>query len=121
MANIYCDREKEHAIAVQRVKEDILLAKDVEKISKIFQMLSDAGRLKIVLALLKGDMCVYHLIEVCDGSQSGVSHQLRILKDNGIVKSKRLGKNVEYSIADEHIREIVEIGKAHLLCMAKEK
>ena len=117
VANIYCDREQEHALTVQRVKEDVLLAKDVEKISKTFQMLSDAGRLKIVLALLKGDMCVYHLIEVCDGSQSNVSHQLRILKDNGIVKSKRLGKNVEYSIADEHIREIVEMGKAHLLCM----
>lgn len=121
VANIYCDREKEHAIAVQRVKEDIMLAKDVGKISKIFQILSDAGRLKIVLALLKGDMCVYHLIEVCDGSQSNVSHQLRILRDNGIVKSKRLGKNVEYSIADEHIREIVEMGKAHLLCMKGEK
>lgn len=121
VANIYCDREKEHALAVQRVKEDIMLAKDVERISKIFQILSDAGRLKIVLALLNGDMCVYHLIEVCDGSQSNVSHQLRILKDNGIVKSRRLGKNVEYSIADEHIREIVEMGKAHLLCMKGEK
>ena len=121
LANIYCDQEKEHALAVQRVKEDIMLTKDVEKVSKIFQILSDAGRLKIVLALLKGDMCVYHLIEVCDGTQSNVSHQLRILKDNGIVKSKRLGKNVEYSIADEHIREIVEMGKAHLLCMKGEK
>ncbi|MBO5240762.1 MAG: helix-turn-helix transcriptional regulator [Clostridia bacterium] len=121
MANIYCDREKEHALTVQRVKEDIMLTKDAEKVSKIFQMLSDAGRLKIVLALLKGDMCVYHLIEVCDGTQSNVSHQLRILKDNGIVKSKRLGKNVEYSIADEHIREIVEMGKAHLLCMKGKK
>ena len=121
VANIYCDREKEHAVAVQRVKEDIMLSKDVEKISKIFQMLADAGRLKIVLALLKGDMCVHHLIEVCDGSQSNVSHQLRVLKDNGIVKSKRLGKNVEYSIADEHIREIVEMGRAHLLCTLEQK
>lgn len=117
MANLYYDREKEHEAAVQRVKQDVMLAKDVERMSKTFQMLADSGRLKIVLALLKGDMCVYHLTEVCDGSQSGVSHQLRILKDNGIVKSKRLGKNVEYSIADEHIREIVEMGKAHLLCL----
>ena len=120
MEKLSCDREKEHEATVQRDKEDILLAKDVEKISKIFQMLSDAGRLKIVLALLKGDMCVYHLTEICGGSQSAVSHQLRILKDNKIVKSKRLGKFVEYSIADEHIREIVEIGKAHLLCYSDE-
>ena len=98
-----------------------MLSKDVEKISKIFHMLADAGRLKIVLALLKGDMCVYHLTEICGGTQSGVSHQLRVLKDNKIVKSKRLGKNVEYSIADEHIREIVEMGKAHLLCSANQE
>ena len=121
MANLYYDREKEHEAAVQRVKEDVMLSKDVEKMSNTFQMLADSGRLKIVLALLKGDMCVYHLTEVCGGSQSGVSHQLRVVKDNGIVKSKRLGKNVEYSIADQHIREIVEMGKAHLLCSLSEK
>ena len=120
MEKIYCEREKEHAATVQRVKEDVMLVQDVEKISKIFQMLSDAGRLKIVLALLKGDMCVYHLTEICGGTQSGVSHQLRVLKDNKIVKSKRLGKFVEYSLADEHIREIVEMGKAHLLCVPSE-
>ncbi|MBQ8308871.1 MAG: helix-turn-helix transcriptional regulator [Clostridia bacterium] len=120
MANIYCDHEKEHALAVQRAKEDILMHEDVEKISRIFHMLADPSRLKIVLALMKGEMCVYHLTEVCDGTQSGVSHQLRILRDNKIVKAKRLGKNVEYSIADEHIREIVEMGKAHLLCNTAE-
>lgn len=120
MSNIYYNREKEHALAVQRAKEDILADKDVEKISRIFQVLADPSRLKIVIALLKGDMCVYHLTEVCDGTQSGVSHQLRILRDNKIVKAKRLGKNVEYSIADEHIREIVETGKAHLFCVAEE-
>ena len=111
-----CEREKEHAITMQRVKEDVLGKAEVEKISKIFHMLSDPGRLNIVLALMKGEMCVYHLVEVCGGSQSGVSHQLRILRDNHIVKARRLGQNVEYSLADAHIREIVELGKAHLLC-----
>ncbi len=121
MEKIYCDKEKEHEATMQRVKEDVMLSKDVEKISRTFQMLADAGRLKIVLALLKGDMCVYHLTEICGSTQSAVSHQLRVLKDNKIVKSKRLGKYVEYSIADEHIREIVEMGKAHLLCAASEE
>ena len=114
-----CEREKEHGLVVQRVKEDILTSSDVEKIAKIFHVLSDASRLKIVMALLKGDMCVYHLTEVCDATQSAVSHQLRILRDNNVVKAKRLGKEVEYSIADEHIREIVEMGKAHLTCDAE--
>lgn len=113
-----CEREKEHALIVQRVKEDVLLKRDVEKISRIFQMLSDPNRLSIVMALMKGDMCVYHLTEVCGATQSNISHQLRILRDNNIVRARRLGQNVEYSLADEHIREMVELGKIHLLCKA---
>ena len=116
-----CGNEKIHSVTAQRAKEHILGNAETEQICAIFRVLADPTRMKIVLGLLEGDMCVYHLIEVCDGTQSNVSHQLRILKDNGIVKSKRLGKNVEYSIADEHIREIVEMGKAHLLCMKGKK
>ncbi len=119
MANINCDREKEHQAAAQRAKKGILSDADVQKVSKIFHLLSDAGRLKIVLALMNGEMCVYHLTEVCGSSISGVSHQLRLLRDNGIVKARRMGKNVEYSIADHHVREIVEIGVAHLRCEGK--
>lgn len=116
MGNIHCDREREHAASVLRAKEGILASSDVEKISKVFQMLSDPSRLKIVLALMNGEMCVYHLTEVCGGSQSGVSHQLRLLRDSGVVRAKRIGKNVEYSIADDHVREIVEMGVKHLHC-----
>lgn len=112
----YCEHKKEHELVVQRAKEDILSSEDVEKIARIFHMLADANRLKIVMALMKGDMCVYHLTEVCEASQSAVSHQLRVLRDNKIVKARRLGQSVEYSIADEHVREIVEMGKAHLTC-----
>ena len=89
---------------------------EVEKISKTFQILADPARLKIVLTLMTGDMCVGHLTEACDATQSAVSHQLRVLRDNRIVKGKRLGQKVEYSIADGHIREIIEMGIAHLTC-----
>lgn len=117
--NLLCEHEREHELAVQRAKEGILSAKDTEKICKIFHLLSDPGRFRLVYALLQGDMCVYHLTEVADGTQSGVSHQLRVLRDNKIVKARRVGKNVEYSIADEHVREIIETGVKHLQC-AKE-
>ncbi len=116
MANMYCDREHEHQVAAQRAKEGILAGEDVEKVCKIFHLLADPGRLKIVLALMNGEMCVYHLTEICDGTVSGVSHQLRVLRDNGIVRAKRMGKNVEYSISDNHVREIVHMGIAHLKC-----
>ena len=60
-----CEHEKEHLLAMQRVGEDVLSKNDVEKISRIFHVLSDPNRLSIVLALMKGEMCVYHLTEVC--------------------------------------------------------
>lgn len=115
-----CEHKREHELTVQRVKEEILSSADVEKVCKIFHLLAEPSRMKIVLALLKGEMCVYHLAEVSDGTVSGVSHQLRVLRDNKIVKAKRFGKNVEYSIADGHIREIVETALRHLCCRVEE-
>lgn len=112
----YCEHEKKHLLSAQRAKEGILATADVEQICRIFRMLSDPTRMKIVLALLEGEMCVYHLAEVCDATVSGVSHQLRILRDNKVVKAKRYGKNVEYSIADEHVHKIVEMGIQHSSC-----
>ena len=116
MAKIPCEHEEKHLLAAQRAKEGILITADVEQICQIFRILSDPTRMKIVLALLEGEMCVYHLAEVCDATVSGVSHQLRILRDNKVVKAKRYGKNVEYSIADEHVHEIIKMGIKHSMC-----
>ena len=113
-----CGHLQEHEAAVLRAKEGILNHSDVEKVCRIFHLLSDTNRLKIVLALLDNELCVYHLTEICGGTQSAVSHQLRILRDNHIVKARRIGKNVEYSIADNHVRSIVEMGILHLQCAA---
>lgn len=119
MSKIFCGHKEAHEIAMQRAKEGILSAKETATIAKTFQLLADPTRLKIVFALLQGEMCVYHLTEVCGGTVSATSHQLRVLKDNGIVRSTRQGKFVEYAIADEHVREIVETAVAHLACESK--
>ena len=111
-----CGNEKIHSVTAQRAKEHILGNAETEQICAIFRVLADPTRMKIVLGLLEGDMCVYHLLEICDSTKSALSHQLRILKDNNIVKARRFGKNIEYSIADMHVREIVEKGVAHLHC-----
>ena len=111
-----CGNEKIHSVTAQRAKEHILGNAETEQICAIFRVLADPTRMKIVLGLLEGDMCVYHLTEVCDGTQSGVSHQLRVLRDNNIVKAKRFGQTVEYSLADEHVRKLIEISIAHLAC-----
>ena len=116
MAKIACEHEEKHVRSAQRAKEGILTTADIEQICQIFRILSDPTRMKIVLALLEGEMCVYHLAEVCDATVSGVSHQLRILRDNKVVRAKRYGKNVEYAIADEHVHEIVKMGIKHTTC-----
>ena len=116
MGKRICENEKLHEISVRRARERVLGESETETICSTFKMLSEPSRLKIVLALLNGEMCVYHLAEVCDGTVSAVSHQLRLLKDNGIVRAKRCGKNVEYSLDDGHVREMVELAIEHLAC-----
>ena len=109
-------QEQEHRARIERLKENVFSPQDVEDICKVFYLLSDPNRFKIVEALSHGALCVYHLAEVCEGTLSNVSHQLRVLRDNKIVKARRCGKNVEYSIADMHIQKIVEMGIEHLKC-----
>ncbi len=116
-----CKNDHTHEKTLERIQEDCLSSEDVKRVCKIFQLLSDGGRFKIVEALLKGELCVFHLTEICQSTTSAVSHQLRVLKDNGIVTAKRFGKYVEYSIADEHIKMIIEMGIEHLKCQKRSK
>ncbi len=116
MANMHCDKEQEHHAAAQRAKEGILAHTDAQQISNVFRMLADPTRVKIILALMQGGMCVYHLAEVANATVSGISHQLRVLRDSNLVSAKRFGKNVEYSIADDHVRKIVNMAIEHLTC-----
>ena len=87
-----------------------------ERICDVFRMLSEPSRLKIVVALLDGELCVYHILEAVGGTQSAVSHQLRVLKDNRVVRARRAGQNVYYSLADEHVCQIVRMGLQHGAC-----
>lgn len=105
-----------HEERLQKVKDKMQSREEMERICNMFRMLGEPSRLKLVLALLEGEACVYHLTEYCGGTQSGTSHQLRILKDNKVVKSRREGQNVLYSIADEHIEKILEMGALHANC-----
>ena len=110
------DNKKENSVVEQRAREGVLSASDVEKVCVVFRILADPTRMKIVMGLMQGDMCVNRLLGICGGTQSAISHQLRVLRDNKIVKAKRMGQNVEYSIADMHVHKIVEMSIAHLYC-----
>ena len=88
----------------------------VAQICDVFRMLSEPSRLKIVLSLMDREKCVCDILQIVGGTQSAVSHQLRILKDNRVLRARRDGQNVYYALADEHVRSIVEMGLQHGEC-----
>ena len=115
-----CGYENEHEAVVRRAKENMPDEENVSRVCNTFRILGEPSRMRIVLALLQGEMCVYHIVEACGGNQSAVSHQLRVLKDNRVIKSRREGQNILYSIADEHIVEIIKISEEHLNCKTED-
>lgn len=82
--------------------------------SRFFKVLADETRLKILFSLFDGAKCVMHISERVEMSQSAVSHQLAILKMADLVKVSRNGKNQIYSIADEHVRLVVDMAELHV-------
>ncbi|MEG0257852.1 MAG: metalloregulator ArsR/SmtB family transcription factor [Christensenella sp.] len=81
---------------------------ETEKMSIIFKMLSDRTRLRILLALKGQELCVAHLCDSVKMEQSAVSHQLKNLKAARLIKSRKDGKNVFYSLDDDHVLHIIE-------------
>ena len=99
--------------AVDHAK-DILPGKDdIEIAAELFKLCGDATRVGILCALSRHHLCVSDLAEVLEMSSSAISHQLRLLKQTGLVRSRREGKHVVYSIADPHIEEIFTLALAY--------
>lgn len=111
-----CSHEEEHEAAAVRAKENMLSDEQIEEVSRAFKTLSEPSRLKILLALRQGEMCVYHIVEAVGGTQSAVSHQLRIMREGRMIKARRDGQNIVYSIADAHVLAVLELACAHLNC-----
>ncbi len=99
---------------VDIVLENLPDEDDIVDMSEIFKLLGDPSRLRIVSALQIRELCVGDLAAIMEISQSGVSHQLRLLKRNRIVKTRRDGKIIYYSIDDEHISHLIDIAKHHI-------
>ncbi len=111
-----CDNEREHGARVAEIKESMLADEKISDLCARFKVISEPSRLKILLALECGELCVDHITEAVGGNQSAVSHQLKILKDNKIIKSRRNGQNVLYSVSDWHVLTMIGVAKEHLNC-----
>lgn len=111
-----CEHEGVHKALVKKAKESMPSAEYISVMCEMLKILGEPSRMKIVQALMQGEMCVLHIVQAVDGNQSAVSQQLRILKNGKLIKSRRDGKNVLYSIADEHVLKIVKMSMEHARC-----
>jgi ArsR family transcriptional regulator len=100
---------------IERIKETLPSEEQLTDLSEFFKMLGDSTRVKIICALFQGEACVGCIVDVLEMSQSSISHQLRILKAARIVKARKEGKQVFYSLDDDHIKLIYEMGMEHIL------
>ena len=84
------------------------------EMAELFKMFGDSTRIKILSLLFEGEKCVQEITEAAGATQSAVSHQLRLLKQARLVRCRRKGKQIYYSLADDHVKTILGMAKEHL-------
>lgn len=104
-----------HEDIMQKVKSELPADETLYDLSEFFKIFSDSTRVKILSALLISEMCVCDLAALLNVTQSAISHQLRLLKAFRLVKNRKSGKVVYYSLNDEHVKGILELGLIHLV------
>lgn len=112
--NLECDCDVIHGENVESAKKLMPSEDELFDLSEFFKVLGDSTRVRIVSALDASPLCVCDLAALLNMTKSAISHQLRSLRDANLVMAKREGKNVFYSLADEHICEIFETGLVHI-------
>ncbi|KYH28878.1 hypothetical protein CPAL_11760 [Clostridium thermopalmarium DSM 5974] len=103
-----------HENIVNKVKESMPADETLYDLAELFKVFGDTTRIKIICALFQSEMCVCDLAALLGMSQSAVSHQLKVLKHTRLVKFRREGKVVYYSLDDDHIKKIFDYGFAHV-------
>lgn len=83
-------------------------------LAELFKIFGDTTRIRILYALFESELCVGDIAELLGLKQTAVSHQLRVLKNNKLVRFRKEGKNVFYSLSDDHVRSIIEMGMEHV-------
>lgn len=111
---IKCDEEVSNIELVNKVKNNLLSDEEIFDLAELFKVFGDSTRMKIINALMKQDLCVCDIALITNSTPSAISHQLRVLKQAKLVKYRKEGKSVIYSLDDEHVKEIFEKGREHI-------
>ena len=109
-----CEESFIHEDQVLAAQEHLIGGLTATRLASTFQALSDPTRVRLISALTNAELCVCDLAAVLGMSQSAVSHQLRSLRDLRLVKSRRLGREIFYTLDDDHIRALYELGLKHI-------
>ena len=110
----HCDLIHSHSDTVRQIQEKIPEEQEIRGLADFFKVFADATRIRILCVLSCSEMCVCDLAEILGVTQSAFSHQLRMLKQMKLVKNRRDGKTVYYSLADGHIQSIISQGMEHI-------
>lgn len=108
------NRDLIHNDLAKRVKNKMLSDDLLFDIAEVFKIFGDSTRIKIIYALKLSELCVSDLAFITNSSDSAISHQLRILKQAKLAKSRKDGKVVYYSLKDDHVIKLFEIGREHV-------
>lgn len=112
--NMKCDCNIIHEAVVRRVSQQMPPEEEFYDLADLFKVFGDSTRIKIIWALFKAEMCVCDIANLLNMTQSAISHQLRVLKQARLVKRRREGKVVFYSLDDQHIEHIFAQAMNHI-------
>jgi len=114
MSNKLWEKQENKLRLTQKIRSEMPCEDELIEIAELFKVFGDSTRTKIISALERSELCVDDIAETLSMTKSAVSHQLRILRQTKIVKYKKVGKEVYYSLDDEHIVKIYALAKEHL-------
>ena len=106
--------EQESEDILQQISDEMPPEEILYDLAEIFKIFGDSTRIKILYTLFESELCVRDIAEILSMTQNAVSHQLRVLKNNKLVRFRKEGKNVYYSLADDHVYSIIKMGMEHL-------
>lgn len=109
-----CDGCEVHEYLLKIVNETLPEETELYDLAELFKVFGDSTRIRILFVLFEAEVCVCDLAKALNMTQSAISHQLRILKQNKLVKNRREGKSIFYSLADDHVRAIINQGREHI-------
>lgn len=111
---VCCETVEVHEDLLRIVEQTMPEETELYDLAELFKVFGDSTRIRILFVLSSAEVCVCDLARVLNMTQSAISHQLRILKQNKLVKSRREGKSIFYSLADGHVSTIIAQGRDHI-------